>query len=95
MPFGWAVQIRSLCALTRSAASGPGFPGQAAECYLMATTRLSRYGQVAAAVKRGELMAEASMRRHTAIVTGSNHGIGAATALALGRRGYAVLDWPP
>jgi 3-oxoacyl-[acyl-carrier protein] reductase len=36
-------------------------------------------------------MAEASMRRHTAIVTGANHGIGAATALALGRRGCAVL----
>ncbi len=28
---------------------------------------------------------------HTAIVTGTNHGIGAATAVALGRRGCAVL----
>lgn len=28
---------------------------------------------------------------HTAIVTGANHGIGAATAVALGRRGGAVL----
>ena len=29
--------------------------------------------------------------QHTAIVTGANHGIGAATALALSRRGCAVL----
>jgi 3-oxoacyl-[acyl-carrier protein] reductase len=36
-------------------------------------------------------MAEASIGGHTAIVTGANHGIGAATALALGRRGCAVL----
>src|SRR5262249_15180698 len=28
---------------------------------------------------------------HTAIVTGANHGIGAATAAALAQRGYAVL----
>lgn len=28
---------------------------------------------------------------HTAIVTGANHGIGAATAVALARRGCAVL----
>ncbi|HEX9031601.1 MAG TPA: hypothetical protein VF834_07120 [Streptosporangiaceae bacterium] len=31
------------------------------------------------------------MTRHTAIVTGSNHGIGAATAVALAMRGTAVL----
>jgi 3-oxoacyl-[acyl-carrier protein] reductase len=30
--------------------------------------------------------------RHTAIVTGANHGIGAATAHALARRGSAVLE---
>jgi 3-oxoacyl-[acyl-carrier protein] reductase len=36
-------------------------------------------------------MSEAPMSGHTAIVTGANHGIGAATALALGRRGCAVL----
>jgi 3-oxoacyl-[acyl-carrier protein] reductase len=29
--------------------------------------------------------------QHVAIVTGANHGIGAATALALARHGYAVL----
>ena len=39
--------------------------------------------------------------RHTAIVTGANHGIGAATAQALARRGCSVLcaflrlDHPP
>ena len=32
-----------------------------------------------------------SARPHTAIVTGANHGIGAATALALAERGCAVL----
>lgn len=57
----------------------------------MAASSLSRYGQLAAAVQGGGLMAEASTRRHTAIVTGANHGIGAATALALGRRGCGVL----
>jgi 3-oxoacyl-[acyl-carrier protein] reductase len=31
------------------------------------------------------------MAEHTAIVTGANHGIGAATAVALARRGCAVL----
>ena len=31
------------------------------------------------------------MTGHTAIVTGANHGIGAATAQALARRGCAVL----
>ena len=36
-------------------------------------------------------MAQARTDRHTAIVTGANHGIGAATALALARRGCAVL----
>ncbi len=36
--------------------------------------------------------ADADLRgRHTAIVTGANHGIGAATALALARSGCAVL----
>jgi 3-oxoacyl-[acyl-carrier protein] reductase len=33
----------------------------------------------------------AGMGGHTAIVTGANHGIGAATALALARRGCGVL----
>jgi 3-oxoacyl-[acyl-carrier protein] reductase len=36
-------------------------------------------------------MTEAWAGGHTAIVTGANHGIGAATALALARRGCAVL----
>jgi 3-oxoacyl-[acyl-carrier protein] reductase len=36
-------------------------------------------------------MSEARMDGHTAIVTGANHGIGAATALALAGRGCAVL----
>jgi len=36
-------------------------------------------------------MAQWSADTHTAIVTGANHGIGAATAVALGRRGCAVL----
>jgi 3-oxoacyl-[acyl-carrier protein] reductase len=36
-------------------------------------------------------MGEARMEGHTAIVTGANHGIGAATAQALARRGCAVL----
>ena len=36
-------------------------------------------------------MTEARMDGHTAIVTGANHGIGAATARALARRGCAVL----
>ena len=31
------------------------------------------------------------MTPHTALVTGANHGIGAATALALARGGCAVL----
>jgi 3-oxoacyl-[acyl-carrier protein] reductase len=57
----------------------------------VAASGLPVHGQVAAAVRRGGVMAEASMRRHTAIVTGANHGFGAATALALGRRGCAVL----
>jgi 3-oxoacyl-[acyl-carrier protein] reductase len=35
--------------------------------------------------------AGATAARHTAIVTGANHGIGAATAEALARRGCAVL----
>ncbi|HUZ52790.1 MAG TPA: SDR family NAD(P)-dependent oxidoreductase [Streptosporangiaceae bacterium] len=36
------------------------------------------------------------MARHTAIVTGANHGIGAATAAALASQGCAVLCafWP-
>jgi hypothetical protein len=63
---------------------------QAAECYSVAASGLPVHGQVAAA-RGGGVMAEASMRRHTAIVTGANHGIGAATALVLGRRGCAVL----
>src|SRR5262252_4408390 len=36
-------------------------------------------------------MSEAQTGGHTAIVTGANHGIGAATAQALARRGCAVL----
>jgi 3-oxoacyl-[acyl-carrier protein] reductase len=36
-------------------------------------------------------MAQWSADAHTAIVTGANHGIGAATAVALGRCGCAVL----
>lgn len=36
-------------------------------------------------------MADGALGVHTAIVTGANHGIGAATALALGQRGCAVL----
>jgi 3-oxoacyl-[acyl-carrier protein] reductase len=36
-------------------------------------------------------MTNGPMAGHTAIVTGANHGIGAATALALGQRGCAVL----
>lgn len=35
--------------------------------------------------------AEAWSTSHTAIVTGANHGIGAATAVALGQRGCSVL----
>ena len=31
------------------------------------------------------------MAAHTAIVTGANHGIGAATAVAMARRGCGVL----
>ena len=34
---------------------------------------------------------DGALGMHTAIVTGANHGIGAATALALGQRGCAVL----
>ncbi len=36
-------------------------------------------------------MTDGSAGTHTAIVTGANHGIGAATAVALARRGCAVL----
>jgi 3-oxoacyl-[acyl-carrier protein] reductase len=36
-------------------------------------------------------VAEQAAEAHTAIVTGANHGIGAATAVALARRGCAVL----
>ncbi len=36
-------------------------------------------------------MSDARADGHTAIVTGANHGIGAATALALAQRGCAVL----
>jgi len=41
-------------------------------------------------------MPPAGIARHTAIVTGANHGIGAATAVALAARGCAVLCafWP-
>ena len=37
------------------------------------------------------MVADGALGVHTAIVTGGNHGIGAATALALGQRGCAVL----
>jgi len=37
------------------------------------------------------MVADETLTGHTAIVTGANHGIGAATALALGQRGCAVL----
>ncbi len=37
------------------------------------------------------MVTEAPPGRHTAIVTGANHGIGAATAVALGQQGCAVL----
>lgn len=37
------------------------------------------------------MVASGTQGVHTAIVTGANHGIGAATALALGQRGCAVL----
>ena len=36
-------------------------------------------------------MSGARVSGHTAIVTGANHGIGAATALALAQRGCGVL----
>jgi 3-oxoacyl-[acyl-carrier protein] reductase len=39
----------------------------------------------------GLATAEVAMADHTAIVTGANHGIGAATARTLARRGCAVL----
>jgi 3-oxoacyl-[acyl-carrier protein] reductase len=44
----------------------------------------------AAAAKEAAPMASQSVR-HTAIVTGANHGIGAAAAVALGQRGCSVL----
>ena len=37
------------------------------------------------------MVVDGALGSHTAIVTGANHGIGAATALALGKRGCAVL----
>src|SRR5215831_11566303 len=43
------------------------------------------------AVSGGVASVGAMMAGHTAIVTGANHGIGAATAMALARRGCAVL----
>jgi 3-oxoacyl-[acyl-carrier protein] reductase len=43
------------------------------------------------AVSGGVSGVEVMMAGHTAIVTGANHGIGAATAMALARRGCAVL----
>ncbi len=45
----------------------------------------------AAARQRGRTPAAGHAAIHTAIVTGANHGIGAATAAALARRGCAVL----
>jgi hypothetical protein len=89
MLYSWTVQIRLLGPLSWSAASYWSFPCQA-EQLSGGRQRLPGYGQ-AAAVRRGGVMAEASMRGHAAIVTGANQGIGAATALALGERGCAVL----
>jgi hypothetical protein len=83
--------FRLLGALSRSAASSWCFPARPRNSYRVAARGLPGYGQVAVAVRRGGVMAEASMRGHTAIVTCANHGIGAATALALGQRGCAVL----
>ncbi|MGH3164838.1 MAG: hypothetical protein ACRDN0_02960 [Trebonia sp.] len=43
------------------------------------------------ATPSGAMLPDEMTARHTAIVTGANHGTGAATARALARRGSAVL----
>ena len=60
----------------------------AADSYWLAVVRVRSYSRVAC---REAGWADGGTGMHTAVVTGANHGIGAATALALGQRGCAVL----